>query len=173
MGPTPPERQSCSRKDTPESSALCYWKLRSNNERDGNTARATVGHTWNDEKTHKAFHYIQDVRRPPRWGLGGLFDNKQRKKDSGKPWFELNGTNFHKKLSPANLFVFLKVNLISIILSVFNFYCYFVYLKAVLSNFQLSSFGREKMKFLKLSQMNGLDNWFTKNIFFSSYRFIF
>ena len=30
-------------------------------------------------------------------------------------------------------------------------------LRAVLSNFQLSSFGREKMKFLKLSQMNGLD----------------
>ena len=31
------------------------------------------------------------------------------------------------------------------------------YLRAVLSNFQLSSFGREKMKFLTLSQMNGLD----------------
>lgn len=31
------------------------------------------------------------------------------------------------------------------------------YLRAVLHNFQLSSFGREKMKFLKLSQMNGLD----------------
>ena len=30
-------------------------------------------------------------------------------------------------------------------------------LRAVVSNFQLSSFGREKMKFLKLSQMNGLD----------------
>ena len=30
-------------------------------------------------------------------------------------------------------------------------------LRAVLHNFQLSSFGREKMKFLKLSQMNGLD----------------
>ena len=39
-------------------------------------------------------------------------------------------------------------------------------LRAVLSNFQLSSFGREKMKFLKLSQMNGLDKWFTK-IYFS------
>ena len=39
-------------------------------------------------------------------------------------------------------------------------------LRAVLSNFQLSSFGREKMKCLKLSQMNGLDNWFTK-IYFS------
>ena len=31
------------------------------------------------------------------------------------------------------------------------------HLRAVLSNFQLSSFGREKMKFLKLSQMKGLD----------------
>ena len=30
-------------------------------------------------------------------------------------------------------------------------------LRAVLSNFQLSSFGREKMKFLKLSKMIGLD----------------
>ena len=39
-------------------------------------------------------------------------------------------------------------------------------LRAVVSNFQLSSFGREKMKFLKLSQMNGLDKWFTK-IYFS------
>ena len=31
------------------------------------------------------------------------------------------------------------------------------YLRAVLHNFQLSSIGREKMKFVKLSQMNGLD----------------
>ena len=38
-------------------------------------------------------------------------------------------------------------------------------LRAVFSNFQLSSFGREKMKFLKLSQMNGLDKWFTKIYF--------
>jgi len=30
-------------------------------------------------------------------------------------------------------------------------------LRAVLHNSQLSSFGQEKMKFLKLSQMNGLD----------------
>ena len=30
-------------------------------------------------------------------------------------------------------------------------------LRAVLHKFQLSSFGRGKMKFLKLSQMNGLD----------------
>ena len=29
--------------------------------------------------------------------------------------------------------------------------------RAALYNFQLWSFGREKMKFLKLSQMNGLD----------------
>jgi len=32
-------------------------------------------------------------------------------------------------------------------------------LRAVLHNFQLSSIGREKMKFLELSQMNGLDKW--------------
>ena len=30
-------------------------------------------------------------------------------------------------------------------------------LRAALYKYQLSSFGREKMKFLKLSQMNGLD----------------
>ena len=37
------------------------------------------------EKTRKALYYIQDVPRPPRWGLGGLFDSKQRKEDSGRP----------------------------------------------------------------------------------------
>ena len=33
----------------------------------------------------KALHYVQDVLRPPRWGLGGLFENKQRKENPGKP----------------------------------------------------------------------------------------
>lgn len=53
--------------------------------RDGNAARPTVGHTGNNEKTCKALHYVQDVPRPPRWGLGGLFDNKQRKENPRKP----------------------------------------------------------------------------------------
>ena len=35
-------------------------------------------------------------------------------------------------------------------------------LSAALCNYQLWSFGREKIKFLKLSQMNSLDKWFTK-----------
>ena len=88
MGPTPPERQSHSRKDTAESSALCYWKLRSNNVRDGNAARPTVGHTRNDEKTRKALHYIQDGKMcrgflDGDWG-DYLVTNRE-KEDSGKP----------------------------------------------------------------------------------------
>ena len=38
-----------------------------------------------------------------------------------------------------------------------EYYFLAIVLRAVLHNFQLSSIGREKMKFLKLSQMNGLD----------------
>ena len=47
--------------------------------------------------------------------------------------------------------------------------CFIRTLRAAFCKFQLSSFGREKMKFLKLSQMKGLDKWFTKIYFSVSY----